>query len=37
LNPKRLEEIVDFVVGKVLDLLHVPHDLKTRWEDSGKV
>jgi 4-hydroxy-3-polyprenylbenzoate decarboxylase len=37
LNPKRLEEIIDFVVGKVLDLLHVPHDLKTRWEDSGKV
>jgi 3-polyprenyl-4-hydroxybenzoate decarboxylase len=22
---------VDFTVGKVLDLLHVEHDLKTRW------
>ncbi len=32
LNPRSIEEIVDFVVGKVLDLLHVNHDLKTRWE-----
>jgi 4-hydroxy-3-polyprenylbenzoate decarboxylase len=32
LNPTRIEEIIDFVVGKVLDLLHVKHDLRTRWE-----
>lgn len=32
LNPRSVQEIVDFVVGKVLDLLHVEHDLKTRWE-----
>ena len=32
LNPRSVEEIVDFVVGKVMDLLHVPHSLKTRWE-----
>ncbi len=32
LNPKTVDEIVDFTVGKVLDLLAVPHDLKTRWE-----
>lgn len=32
LLPQRVEDIVDFVVGKVLDLLHVEHDLKTRWE-----
>lgn len=32
LNPRSVQEIVDFVVGKVLDLLHVDHDLKTRWE-----
>ncbi|MEZ6235275.1 MAG: UbiX family flavin prenyltransferase [Phycisphaerales bacterium] len=31
LNPRSIEEIVDFMVGKVLDLLRVPHDLKTRW------
>lgn len=32
LRPKSIEELVDFVVGKVLDLLTIPHDLKTRWE-----
>ncbi len=31
LNPTRVEEIVDFMVGKVLDLLQIDHDLKTRW------
>lgn len=31
LGPKSIEDIVDFVVGKVLDLLGVEHDLKTRW------
>lgn len=29
--PKTIEEIVDFVVGKLLDLLSVPHHLNTRW------
>jgi flavin prenyltransferase len=33
--PKRVEDIVDFVVGKVLDHLGVPHTLKTRWEGQG--
>lgn len=33
LNPTSVQEIIDFVVGKVLDLLHVPHDLRTRWAD----
>lgn len=32
LLPKTIEEIVDFTVGKVLDLLKVEHDLKIRWE-----
>lgn len=31
LLPKSIDEIVDFVVGKVLDLLTIDHDLKTRW------
>jgi flavin prenyltransferase len=35
LNPTRIEDIVDFVVGKVLDLLKVEHVLKTRWEDHA--
>jgi 4-hydroxy-3-polyprenylbenzoate decarboxylase len=34
LNPKSVEEIVDFMVGKVLDLLKVEHGLKTRWEEA---
>jgi 4-hydroxy-3-polyprenylbenzoate decarboxylase len=33
MNPTRIEDIVDFVVGKVLDLLKVEHALKTRWEE----
>lgn len=31
LLPKTVEEIVDFTVGKVLDLLKVEHQLKVRW------
>ncbi len=37
LNPRSIEEIVDFMVGKVLDLLKVEHDLKTRWGVDGNV
>lgn len=32
LHPQSIEEIVDFIVGKVLDLLHVEHSLRTRYE-----
>lgn len=35
LHPRRIEDIVDFVVGKVLDLLKVEHGLKTRWEEHA--
>lgn len=35
LLPKSIDDIVDFIVGKVLDLLKVPHDLKIRWEHHG--
>jgi 4-hydroxy-3-polyprenylbenzoate decarboxylase len=31
LRPTSVHEIVDFTVGKVLDLLGIEHDLKTRW------
>ncbi|MBL8762443.1 MAG: UbiX family flavin prenyltransferase [Phycisphaerae bacterium] len=39
LGPRSVGDIIDFVVGKVLDLLKVPHALKTRWEDhvSGEL
>ena len=29
--PESIEQLVDFVVGRVLDLLHVAHDLNIRW------
>src|ERR1700722_6719185 len=35
LNPTTVGEIVDFVAGKLLDLIGVPHVFETRW-DPGK-
>jgi 4-hydroxy-3-polyprenylbenzoate decarboxylase len=32
LNPTTVGEVVDFVAGKLLDLLGVPHSMDTRWE-----
>lgn len=32
LNPQSVADLVDFVVGKALDLLAVEHGLQTRWE-----
>lgn len=32
--PKSVGELVDFVVGRVLDLLELPHDLRTRWNPA---
>ena len=34
LRPRSLEELVDFMVGKLLDLLKIEHDLSTRWDPS---
>ena len=34
MGPRSVEDLVDFMAGKVLDLLKVPHDLATRW--TGK-
>lgn len=31
MGPRSVEDLVDFMAGKVLDLLKVPHDLATRW------
>lgn len=36
LKPQRIEDLVDFMVGKVLDLLRVEHTLRTRWEEMGR-
>jgi len=32
LNPNSVGDIVDFVAGKLLDLVGVPHALETRWD-----
>src|SRR2546421_5203594 len=32
LNPTTIAEIVDFVAGKLLDLIGVPHNFETRWD-----
>jgi flavin prenyltransferase len=36
LNPTTVGEIVDFVAGKLLDLIGVKHSLETRWDPSRK-
>jgi flavin prenyltransferase len=33
-RPQRIEELVDFVVGRILDHVNVPHQLP-RWSGSG--
>jgi len=32
LNPTTVAEVIDFVAGKLLDLVGVPHQLDTRWD-----
>ena len=32
--PRTIGDLVDFVVGKLLDLVDVQHDLNTRWENQ---
>lgn len=34
LLPKTIEDLVDFMAGRLLDLIGVPHELNTRWEDQ---
>lgn len=35
LHPKGVDDLVDFVVGKVLDHLGVEHELATRWKSES--
>ncbi|MEM8875212.1 MAG: UbiX family flavin prenyltransferase [Planctomycetota bacterium] len=35
LNPRTVEEVIDFVAGKVLDLLSVQHKFDTRWDPAA--
>jgi len=32
MHPKTIGDLVDFIVGKLLDLMSVPHALNTRWK-----
>src|SRR5437773_72408 len=36
LNPTTVGEVIDFVAGKLLDLVGVPHSMETRWEPQSK-
>ncbi len=33
-KPRSVDEIVDYVVGKVLDIFDIPHDLFRRWSNE---
>lgn len=33
-RPRSVDDLVDFVVGRVLDLLGLPHELRTRWNPN---
>ncbi len=33
-QPESMEDLVDFVVGKILDVLHIEHHLYRRWRDE---
>jgi 4-hydroxy-3-polyprenylbenzoate decarboxylase len=33
-QPQTIADLVDFVVARVLDQLHVPHDLVPRWGED---
>lgn len=33
-TPKKIDDLIDFVVGKVLDLIKIEHSLYKRWRES---
>lgn len=36
-HPKRIEDLVDFVVARILDQLSVSHELMQRWGRAGRI
>ncbi len=36
LQPRRIDDLVDFVVARVLDQLHIEHDLLPRWDPDAR-
>ncbi len=35
-HPQRIEDLVDFVVARILDQLAIPHTLMARWGDASE-
>jgi 4-hydroxy-3-polyprenylbenzoate decarboxylase len=35
-KPKKIDDIVDFIAGKILDAVGVEHEIYRRWEGSKK-
>jgi flavin prenyltransferase len=35
-HPRSIEDLVDFVVARILDHLEVPHELGRRWSSGGR-
>jgi 4-hydroxy-3-polyprenylbenzoate decarboxylase len=36
-GPKRIEDLIDHTVGKILDCLHIEHGLYRRWDGSNRI
>ena len=36
MKPASIDDLIDSVVGKLLDLFDIPHSLRTRWTPSAK-
>ena len=34
MKPQSVDDLIDFVVGRVLDLIELPHTLGTRWDPA---
>jgi 4-hydroxy-3-polyprenylbenzoate decarboxylase len=36
LQPRHIDDLIDFLVARILDHLHVPHQLVARWGDASE-